>query len=183
MHHSLKLYSRHREFALRFYLFWASWTKIPLIGKLVRKIGNTWGKKLEGAYLLKTAEAAQIVDLAEELALGPCACRQLSHKCDAPVQAEIMLNLHGNIFVTERPEDYRTITKAEAKQLLQDFHKKGLIPNIIKYRDDYYAICNCCTCCCVPMRLAKQYGINNALIRKEDIVEEFRRRKPAAHTH
>ena len=183
MHHTLKLYSRHREFALKFYLFWAGWTRIPLIGKLVRKVGNTWGKKLEGAYLLKTSEAEQIVDLAEELALGPCACRQVSHHCDNPVQAEIMLNLHGNVFVTERPEEYRAISKNEAKALLRDFHKRGLIHTIIKCREDYYAICNCCACCCVPMRLAKQYGITSALIRKEDIVAEFRRQKPAPHTH
>jgi len=31
MHHSLKLYSRYRELALKYYIFQARWTRIPLI--------------------------------------------------------------------------------------------------------------------------------------------------------
>jgi hypothetical protein len=174
MHHSLKLYSRHREPVLKFYLFWAEWTKIPLIGLLVRRVGNMWGKKLEGAYLLTTAEAEEIVSLAKGLAVGPCACRELERKCDNPIQAEIMLNLQDSAFVTERPNDYHRITAEEAKSILRDCHSRGLIHNIVKCRDDYYAICNCCTCCCVPLILSKQYGIKNALVRKEGIVDEFR---------
>ncbi len=187
MHHTLKLYSRHREFSLKFYLFWAAWTKIPLLGRLVRWVGNWWGKKLEGAYLLRTAEAEEIVDMAQELAVGPCACRQITQKCDNPVQAEIMLGMDGNVFVTERPQDYRRITKEEAKVILRDCHDHGLIHTIIRCRNDYYAICNCCACCCVPLRLSKAYGIKNALIRKEDIVQEFQahhsRLVAATHSH
>jgi hypothetical protein len=174
MHHTLKLYSRHREFSLKFYLFWAAWTKIPLLGRLVRRVGNWWGKRLEGAYLLRTEEAEEIVDMATELAVGSCACRQITKKCDNPVQAEIMLGMDGNVFVTERPQDYRRITKVEAKNILNDCHDRGLIHTIIRCRDDYYAICNCCACCCVPLRLSKVYGIKNALIRKENIVQEFK---------
>ncbi|MDP2920142.1 MAG: ferredoxin-like protein, partial [Dehalococcoidia bacterium] len=85
MHHTLKLYSRHRELSLKFYLFCAWWTGVPLIGWVVRRVGNWWGRKLEGAYLLKTTEAEQIIDSASELALGPCACRQLTRKCDSPI--------------------------------------------------------------------------------------------------
>jgi hypothetical protein len=183
MHHSLKLYSRHREFSLKVYLFWAGWTRIPLIGRVVRWAGNLWGKKLEGAFLLKTAEAEQIVDMAEELAVGPCACRQLSHKCDNPIEAEIMLGMTGNVFVTERPQDYRHITKEEAKNILRDCHKRGLIHTIIKCREDYYAICNCCTCCCVPLRLSKTYGITNAIVRKENIIREFREHQTHTGQH
>ena len=175
MHHTLKMYSRHREASLKFYLFWAAWTKIPLIGLVVRAVGNWWGKKLEGGLLLKTAEAEQIVDMAVQLAVGPCACRTLSHKCDNPVQVEIMLGMEGNVFVTERPQDYRRISKEEAKTILRDCHARGLIHTIVAVQGEPYAICNCCTCCCVPLRLSKLYGIKNALIRREGVVEEFKR--------
>jgi hypothetical protein len=180
MHHTLKLYSRHREASLKFYLFWAAWTKIPLIGLAVRAVGNWWGKKLEGALLLKTSEAEQIVDMAEQVAVGPCACREISHKCDNPVHAEIMLGMEGNAFVTERPQDYRAISKDEAKRILRDCHEHGLIHTIIACKGDFYAICNCCNCCCVPLRLAKSYGIKNALVRDEQVVELFRSKR---HTH
>jgi hypothetical protein len=175
MHHTLKLYSRHRGSALKFYLFWAGWTRIPLLGRLVRWIGNIWGKKLHGAFLLKTNEAEEIIDLAKELAVGPCTCREVSRKCDNPIQAEIMLGMTDNVFVTEKAHDYRRITKEEAKTILRDCHARGLIHTIIKCRDHYYAICNCCTCCCVPLRLSKAYGIKNAVIRNENIVHDFQK--------
>jgi hypothetical protein len=174
MHHTLRFYSRHREFALRFYMFWARWTKIPLLGRLVRWVANAWGKNMEGAYLLTTAEAEEVVGLAKELAVGPCTCRQLFHNCDNPVEAEIMLGLEGNVFVEERPADYRRITSEEARKILRDCHQRGLIHTIIKCRQYYYAICNCCPCCCVPLRLSKQYGIGNAVNRSGDIVVGFK---------
>ena len=174
MHHTLRLYSQHREFALKFYMFWAGWTRLPLIGRLVRWVANTWGRNLEGAYLLTTGEAEEIVDLAEGLALGPCTCRTVFRNCDNPINVEIMLGLDGNVFIEERPQDYRVIDKEEAKGILRQCHQSGLIHSIIKCREDYYAICNCCSCCCVPLRLSKKYGIGTALIRSKDIVQVFR---------
>ncbi|MFC1940884.1 ferredoxin-like protein [Chloroflexota bacterium] len=174
MHHSLRLYSRYREGALRFYMFWARWTRIPLIGRLVRWIANAYGRNMEGAYLLTTSEAEEIVDISEGLSLGPCTCRAVFRNCGNPRNAEIMLGLTRNVFVEERPHDYREISKQEAKDILRQSHQRGLIHTIIKCRQDFYAICNCCSCCCVPLRLSKQYGIGNALARHNDIVREFR---------
>lgn len=174
MHHSLRLYSKHREFALRFYMFWARWTKIPLAGRLVRWLANTYGRNMEGGYVLTTSEAEEIVDISEGLALGPCTCRELYGNCDNPIDAEIMLGLSGNVFVEERPQEYQEISKEKAREILRQCHQRGLIHTIIKCREDYYAICNCCSCCCVPLRLSRQYGIGKALTRSDDIVGKFR---------
>ncbi len=174
MHHSLRLYSRHREWVLRFYMFWARWTRIPLIGSLVRWVANTYGRNMEGAYLLTTDEAEEIVNISEGLSVGPCACRAVFSNCDNPINSEIMLGLSRNVFVEEKPSDYREITKQEAKDILKQCHQKGLIHTIIKCRQDFYAICNCCSCCCVPLRLSKNYGIGNALTRSDNIVQEFK---------
>jgi hypothetical protein len=81
------------------------------------------------------------------------------------------------VFLAERPDEYRDITRDEAKEVLRECHRRGLIHTIIKCRNDFYAICNCCNCCCVPLRLNKRYGIGKALARSADIVEEFRRRR------
>ncbi len=174
MHHSLRLYSRNREFTLKFYMFWARWTKIPLIGRLVRWVANAYGRNMEGAYLLSTAEAEVIVDISEKLAVGPCDCRAVSRNCDHPINVEIMLGLDGNVFVEERPHDYREITRQEAKDILRQCHQWGLIHSIVKCRQGFYAICNCCSCCCVPLRLSKEYGIGNTINRSDDIVREFK---------
>ncbi len=177
MHHSLRLYSRYRESVLKFYIFMARWTKIPLIGRLVRVVANLYGKKGSAAYLLTLDEAEEIVDISEGLALGPCTCRAVFRNCDNPINAEIMVGLSQNVFIEEKPHDYQEITKQEAKDILRQCHQKGLIHTIIKCRQDFYAICNCCSCCCVPLRLSKKYGIGNALVRNSDIVREFRERQ------
>lgn len=177
MHHTLRFYSRHREFALRLYMLGGRMTRLPLVGRLVRWVANTWGRNLEGAYLLTPSEADRVVEAAEGLAVGPCACRETFRNCDSPVSAEIMLGLERNVFVSERPEAYREITSSEAKRILAECRERGLIHTLIKCRQDFYAICSCCTCCCVPLRLSKQYGIGGALARHPRIVDEFRERR------
>ena len=176
MHHSLRIYSRYRELFLKYYIFQAKWTKLPLIGNLVRMVANAYGQKASAAYLLTLGEACQIVDSAEGVALGPCTCRQVFHNCQQPVNTEIMVGLSRNVFMQERPHDYREITRDQAKNVLRECHEKGLMHTIIRCRQDFYAICNCCTCCCVPYRLNKNYGIGKALVRNEDIVLEFTKR-------
>ena len=44
MHHTIRLYSRYRELFLRFYIFMARWTRLPLVGRLVRVVmdGESW---------------------------------------------------------------------------------------------------------------------------------------------
>ncbi len=68
------------------------------------------------------------------------------------------------------------ITKEESRAILKQCHEKGLIHTIIKCREEFYAICNCCACCCVPLRMKRDYGIGKAVIRHKDIVAEFKAR-------
>ncbi len=179
MHHSLRAYSRYRELFLRCYIFQAKWTRLPVIGRLVRKVANLYGGKVSGAYLLTLREAEEIVDSSARLAVGPCTCREVFRNCDSPRQAEIILGLSGNVFVEERGRDYREIDGEEARNILRRCHEKGLIHTLIRCRRDFYALCNCCACCCVPLRLSREYGIGNALVRKKDIVRVYRRRQLA----
>lgn len=177
MHHSLKVYSKHREMFLRYYIFQAKWTKIPLVGRLVRWVANVYGNRASGAYLLSPDEAAEIIDISEGVALGPCTCRAVFRNCDNPIDTEIMVGLSRNVFMEEHPHDYREISKETAKDILKECHRRGLIHTIVKCRKDFYAICNCCACCCVPLRLNRNYGIGNALKRSDDIVQRFRKRQ------
>jgi hypothetical protein len=170
MHHSLKIYSRYREFFLKYYIFQAKWTRIPIIGRLVRWVANSYGRNASGAYLLTLEEAVEIVESAKGLALGPCDCRSVFHNCDNPINAEIMIGLTQNVFMTERPSQYKEIDKQKAKEILQECHQRGLLHTVVRCQHDFYAICNCCSCCCVPLRLNREYGIGNALIRDKEIV-------------
>jgi hypothetical protein len=174
MHHTLKLYGRHRLAVLRLYMFGAAWTRLPLLGGLARRLANSYGRNMHRVYLLTPAEAEDLVTVAEGVAVGPCDCRRAFGHCDNPVETEILLGPSRHAFLEVMPHDAREITREEARAILRDCHRRGLIHTIARCRGDFYAICNCCTCCCVPLRLSKEYGIGSALLRHEDVVQEFK---------
>jgi len=173
MHHTLKFYGEHRDWIVRLYMFFGSWTRIPLVGHLVRWVGNKYGG-LHSACLLTPAEAEELVTIAEGVAVAPCTCRKLFHNCDNPIDVEILVGPSRHVSLEAMAKDTRVIAKEKAIEILRDSHRRGLIFTLAKCRGDYYAICSCCNCCCVPLRLNKLYGIGNAVHRHEDIVGEFR---------
>jgi len=155
-------------------MFFAGWTRLPWLGRLGRRIANAYGRNLHRAYLLTPAEAEEFVAIAEGTAVAACACRKTFHKCDHPVDNEILLGPSRHVFQEAMPGDVQEITGEKAKEILRDSQRRGLILTIVKCREDFYAICSCCSCCCVPLRLSKQYGIGEVLVRHRDIVKEFR---------
>jgi hypothetical protein len=174
MHHTLKFYNANRPWILRFYMFGARCTKIPLIGGLARKIANAFAKGEHKAYLLTFEEAQEVVSLAKATAASGCTCRNLYHKCDNPRDNEILLSPSRHALLETMPEDAKEITPDKALEILADSKRRGLVLTIIKCRGDFYSICSCCTCCCVPLRFSKKYNIGEALLRHKDIVKEFR---------
>jgi len=173
-HHTLKLYSHNRPSLLRLYIFFAALTRIPLAGRLVRWLANAYGRDMHRVYLLNPAEALELVNAANGLALGVCDCRRVFRNCDNPIYAEILLGPTRHIMLEAMPEDAREISREEAALVLDENHRRGLIFTIAKCRGDFYAICSCCSCCCVPLRLSRQYGIGEAMARHKDIVKEYR---------
>jgi hypothetical protein len=174
MHHTLKLYNVNRPGILRFYMFFARWTRIPLLGKPVRKIANAYGHSRHHAYLLTAAEADELVNTAGAIARSACTCRKLYHKCSHPADNEILLAPSRHILVETMPKGAQEITREQAKEILQDSRRRGLILTVLKCGSEFYAICSCCSCCCVPLRLSKQYGIGEVLVRHKDVVKEYR---------
>jgi hypothetical protein len=173
MHHTLKFYSSNRRMILRFYIFFAGLTRIPLVGRLVRRGANAYGRNLHRAYLLTPEEAVELVNVAEGVALAPCDCRRVFKNCDHPVNTEILLGPTRHIMLEAMPKDARELSREQAEEILRQNQHRGLILTIIKCRGDFYAICSCCSCCCVPLRLSKKYGIGEALVRHKDIVKEY----------
>ncbi|OGO19944.1 MAG: hypothetical protein A2Z15_03120 [Chloroflexi bacterium RBG_16_50_11] len=174
MHHTLKLYNSNRKWIIRFYMFFAAGTRIPLLGKLVRTISNAYGRSQHHAYLLTPAEAEELLTIAGGIAAAPCTCRNIYKKCQHPADNEVLLAASSHILKETMPHDAQEITREKAGEILKDSQRRGLILTILKCRGDFYAICSCCSCCCVPLRLSKHYGIGEALVRHKDIVKEFR---------
>jgi hypothetical protein len=182
MHHTLKLYGSHTQSVLRLYMFFAGWTRLPWLGRLVRRIANAYGRNLHRAYLLTLAEGEELVSIAEGVAVAQCSCRKTFQKCDHPIDVEILLGPSRHIFLEAMHGDAQEITGEKAKEILHDSQRRGLILTIVKCRKDFYAICSCCSCCCVPLRLSKQYGIGEVLVRHRNVVKEFRDYQTAYQT-
>ena len=174
MHHTLKFYNSNRAFVLRLYMFGARCTRLPLIGGLVRKFANRYARSEHRSYLLTAAEAEELVRLAGGLAAAPCTCREIYHKCDNPRDNEILLAPSRHVLMETMPRTAVEITPVQATDILKDSQRRGLVLTMSKCRGDFYAICSCCTCCCVPLRFTKKYGIGEALVRHKDIIQEFR---------
>lgn len=175
MHHTLRFYGGNRNAVLRLYMFFAAWTRIPMLGRLVKHVANLYGRNMHRAHLLTPAEAQELIAIAAGVAVAPCTCRRIYRKCDNPADNEILLGpTHHILQHAMMSQNSHEISKEEAGEILRESHRRGLILTIIKCRGDFYAICSCCSCCCVPLRLSKQYGIGEVLVRHQDIVREFR---------
>jgi hypothetical protein len=174
MHHTLKLYNANRPGLLRIYMFFAPWARIPVLGRLVRKIANAYGHSQHRAYILTPAEAKRLVETAGALAKSACTCRSVFHKCSHPKDNEILLAPSRHILLETMTPGAQEITREQAVEILKDSQRRGLILTVLKCQGNFYAICSCCSCCCVPLRLSKQYGIGEVLVRHKDITKEFR---------
>jgi hypothetical protein len=177
MHHSLRLYGQHQHRLIHLYITLAKLTKVPVIGHVVRWAANLYARIGHSGYFLTLSEAEQIVDIASNVSLGPCSCRQEFRNCNNPVMSEIVIGHGGKEVYSSRVKEFQSISKEEAKNVLRRAHANGLTQSIMRCGNHFYSICNCCTCCCVPMRLRMQYGIGLALIRNKNVVRDFEKQK------
>ena len=103
--------------------------------------------------ILRNPEAIVVMD---------CICRKVSkNHCEPASRCLIIGEPFASFVMTHEKEmNPRRITQHEAVQLLEEVHKKGLIHNAY-FRDclgdQFYAICNCCTCCCMGVRSQKLF--------------------------
>lgn len=174
MHHTLRLYSRFQKPILKIYLLCAKLIKIPVFGHFVLWLANTYGIHEHSGYFLTYNEAKHIVKKAGVIALGPCSCRQVNNNCDTPVMTELLIANGADVFVETREKDVRLISVAEALDILDSCHQRKLIPTIQKCHGSYYAICNCCDCCCVPLILMRKYNVKTALVRDKKVIDEIK---------
>ena len=103
------------------------------------------------------------------IAVGPCRCRMGHKACDHPLETDIVLRTGYQAWTKAFPNDYRTITKEEAKEIVRECHELGMMHMIFIHCPvslfNEYVICNCCTCGCVPYIINRDLGqLNYPLI-------------------
>jgi hypothetical protein len=177
MHHALRLYGKHQHRLIHLYISLARLTRIPLIGGIAKWVANTYAVHGHSGYYLTLSEAEQIIDIAKNVSLGPCSCREEFHNCSHPVMSEIVLGNGSSGVYAARQKEFRQVSKEEAKETLRQAHQKRLVLSIMRCGDHFYAICSCCSCCCVPTRLRQQFGIGKAVVRNLNVVQDFRQQQ------
>jgi ferredoxin len=98
-----------------------------------------------------------------DVAAYECVCRHARAK---PCQPTLVCMVIGQPFVDfvleHNPQSSRRLTQAEALQLLQAEHERGHLHSAW-FKDAmlnrFFAICNCCQCCCAGIEAMTKYGI------------------------
>ncbi|PKO13957.1 MAG: 4Fe-4S ferredoxin [Chloroflexi bacterium HGW-Chloroflexi-10] len=91
-----------------------------------------------------------------------CPCRVVKANPCTPVDVCLIIGEPFASFIAEHiPEKSRWITQAEALQILEEENQRGHVHHAFfkeAMLDRFYAICNCCACCCGAMQF-HQKGI------------------------
>ncbi|MGA6926772.1 MAG: 4Fe-4S binding protein [Desulfosarcina sp.] len=97
-------------------------------------------------------EALAQVEAAEFHAVVNCDCRSSTQGCGRMIEACIRLD-DGARYTVERGLG-RQVTKDECKQIVLATDRDGLMHIGTRQRPGYnlFGFCNCCTCCCFPLR-------------------------------
>ncbi len=98
-----------------------------------------------------------------EVAVYECGCRHARPKPCQPTQVCMVVGQPGVDFILEHnPQSSRRLTQAEALELLRAEHERGHLHSAW-FKDAmlnrFYAICNCCKCCCGGVEAMTKYGI------------------------
>ena len=108
--------------------------------------------------IMLLSEVMEMIDSATDIIVQPCDCRRLAQNCERPVETCIWLD-EGARQALDRGFG-RRLTKDEAKKLIRQADRKGLMHTADSaWRErGLHAICNCCACDCYPFRAAQELG-------------------------
>jgi ferredoxin len=94
-----------------------------------------------------------------------CVCRAARKTSCSPTQVCMIIGQpFANFILEHHPESSRRLTQAEALTLLQQEHGRGHV-HTAWFKDvmlnRFYALCNCCSCCCGGLEGMVKYGMSN----------------------
>jgi ferredoxin len=102
-------------------------------------------------------EAEELVRQAGEVYLRECPCRQEMQVCPREKWEVCLLFEHAS---AEDRQRAKPITSDEAVSIVKLTTGRGDVHQLFYFRDGArpFELCNCCTCCCFPLREAKEMG-------------------------
>jgi NAD-dependent dihydropyrimidine dehydrogenase PreA subunit len=94
----------------------------------------------------------------DSISVGTCVCRLVSENPCLPPPHEVCLFVGDPFasFIAENNRMFRKISQDEAVKILEFAHQKGFVHTAYFKKETanrFMAICNCCSCCCVGIRM------------------------------
>jgi hypothetical protein len=107
----------------------------------------------------------RIIEQAEKIALGDCICRVTLGNCNMPQNTCLFLNERAETRVENERAKY--ITQEEAKTIVSETHKKGLVYMALHPSNEIdrfpSEICSCCSCCCQALQGLKVMNLKGVV--------------------
>lgn len=108
---------------------------------------------IENAYFFTLRETLDLIDsIDKQIYVVPCNCKAVAQKCSK--HKEVCLLFETGINSSWDRGHGQPLTKEEAKAIVIEADKNGLMHT----SETDHAICNCCGCCCYPIRASKTIG-------------------------
>jgi ferredoxin len=107
--------------------------------------------------IIPSEEAERLVVQAGQIYLRECPCRSQRQVCPREKWEVCMLFEHASEQDRQRA---RMIAADEAVTIIRMTTERGDIHQLFYFQDGTrpFELCNCCTCCCFPLREAKEKG-------------------------
>ncbi len=119
------------------------------------------GKSLDAALRVHPYEEVKnIIDGADFIGLGQCACRVTLHHCEKPTEMCLFFDAPARFLVEKNYA--RKISREEAMAVLDRAEEEGLVHTSTNSADKAGFICNCCKCCCIILKGRTQLDIAGA---------------------
>jgi Pyruvate/2-oxoacid:ferredoxin oxidoreductase delta subunit len=140
----------------RFGIMKRAWFRKPFYYLFAHFLG-TRGVVCQAATLDETYRFIDGLSDEHKIAVGPCRCRVGNRNCDHEILTDIVIKETGKIWYDDLfPDDYRIITKEEAKDICKKSRDAQMIQCIDRHMyfrgsENYFVICNCCKESCVPI--------------------------------
>jgi len=104
-----------------------------------------------------------VLTASPDVAAYECACRHARAKGCQPSQVCLVIGQPFVDFILEHhPRTSRRLTQEQALEVLREEHERGHV-HAAWFKDvlldRFYAICNCCKCCCGGIEAMRRYGV------------------------
>ena len=111
-------------------------------------------------HVLDYERAGEVIRTARHRGVGMCYCRHkmahLDRACDAPL--DICMTFNGSADSLIRHGHARVMDVQEGLDLLEQARDRNLVQFGENVREGVNFICNCCSCCCEAMIVARKFG-------------------------